>query len=212
MAAPQAKGSKSKRGDRSDVRLRLDGDDPTDLLHGISSKVTSTFFSPFLAPGSDDCTDAASARRRKPGQDASHFKTDEVTGKMVIDDEDSETEVNTPGAAATHDVAGSAYREGLTSVDGFTRGQNGKVKFNKDTKKRRRQNEDEDIEMEDGEAQGQGKPKKAKKKAESDFGKEFKAKKAGGDIKKKGVDPYAYLTLAQAAKKKGGKIGVAGKR
>jgi ribosomal RNA-processing protein 12 len=132
---------------------------------------------------------------------------------MVIDEEDSGAEDVDSGAAATRDVAGSAYREGLTSVDGFTRGPNGKVKFNKDTKKRRRQNEDEDVEMEGvEEAQEQGRVKKAKKKAETDFGKEFKAKKAGGDIKKRGVDPYAYLTLAQAAKKKGGKIGVAGKR
>jgi ribosomal RNA-processing protein 12 len=39
--------------------------------------------------------------------------------------------------------------------------------------------------------------------------------KAGGDVKKGGVDPYAYMTLSQAAKKKGGKsgrIGIAGKR
>ena len=38
--------------------------------------------------------------------------------------------------------------------------------------------------------------------------------KAGGDIKKGGVDPYAYLPLSQAAKKKGGKdkLGIAGKR
>jgi len=129
---------------------------------------------------------------------------------MVIDEDDSEAE-NTTSAA--RDVAGSAYKESITSVDGFTRGQNGKVKFNKDTKKRRRGNDDEDVEMEDAEeVQKQGRPKKAKKKTESDFGKEFKAKKAGGDIKKKGVDPYAYLSLAQAAKKKGGKIGIAGKR
>ncbi len=38
--------------------------------------------------------------------------------------------------------------------------------------------------------------------------------KAGGDVKKGGVDPYAYLPLSQAAKKKGKKerMGIAGKR
>lgn len=38
--------------------------------------------------------------------------------------------------------------------------------------------------------------------------------KAGGDIKKGGVDPYAYLSLSQAAKKGGRqqRIGIAGKR
>ena len=38
--------------------------------------------------------------------------------------------------------------------------------------------------------------------------------KAGGDVKKGGLEPYAYLSLGDAAKKKGRstKIGIAGKR
>lgn len=39
--------------------------------------------------------------------------------------------------------------------------------------------------------------------------------KAGGDVKKGKVDPYAYLPLSQAAKRKGkgpDRIGIAGKR
>lgn len=37
--------------------------------------------------------------------------------------------------------------------------------------------------------------------------------KAGGDVKKGKLDPYAYLPLSQAAKKKGrDRIGIAGKR
>ncbi|KAG2015784.1 hypothetical protein CC2G_009019 [Coprinopsis cinerea AmutBmut pab1-1] len=193
--AAQTKSSK-KRGDVSHVRLRVDDDDPTDLLQGISSKVTN----------------AAPDRRRKPGQDASRFKTDDDTGKMVIDDEDSEDEVAQTHVAA-HDVAGSAYKESLTSVDGFIRGPNGRIKFNKDTKKRRRQNEDEDVEMEDAdEVMAQSKAKKPRKKDEPRLGHEFKAKKAGGDVKKKGMDPYAYLPLGQAAKRGRGRIGIAGKR
>ena len=155
---------------------------------------------------------------------------------MIIDDSDDE------GAAAAdvEDVEGNAYRENLTSADGFTRGPNGKIKFNKDTKKRRRENEeaDGDVEMADGEVQ---KAAKAKRKAEPKLGHEFKAKvsqrfsyhlvgsvvtflpltgrsfclqRAGGDVKKGGVDPYAYMPLSQAAKKqnRGGRIGIAGKR
>ena len=57
---------------------------------------------------------------------------------MVIDDKANEDE------AMEEDVAGAAYKESLTSVDGFTRGPHGRVKFNKDTKKRRRENEEED--------------------------------------------------------------------
>ena len=92
--------------------------------------------------------DANAKKRRRPGEDAARFKTDEGTGKMVIDDKANEDE------AMEEDVAGAAYKESLTSVDGFTRGPNGRVKFNKDTKKRRRENEDEDVEM--GEAQEPG--------------------------------------------------------
>lgn len=90
---------------------------------------------------------------------------------MVIDDGSDEEAV--AGADA---VAGDAYRESLTSVDGFTRGPNGKVKFNKDTKKRRREaDEAEDVEMADADA-GQKAGKKSKKRTDPKFGHEFKAK------------------------------------
>jgi len=187
----------SKRKGEQGVRLRVDDDEPMDLLQGAASRITN----------------AQSNRRRKPGQDASRFKTDEDTGKMIIDS-DSDSDANAKGASA--DVAGSAYRENITSVDGFTRGLNGRVKFNKDTKKRRREHDEaEDVEMADGEASS-GKGRKSKRKSDVKLGHEFKAKKAGGDVKKGGVDPYAYLPLSQAAKKGGrgghSKIGIAGKR
>lgn len=117
-------------------------------------------------------SDAQTSRRRKPGQDAAHFKMDEDTGKMIIDEPDA----GTAGAdAASTDVAGTAYRESMTSVDGFTRGPSGRVKFNKDTKKRRRENEEadvEDVEMADGESTN----KKNKRRTEVKLGQEFKAK------------------------------------
>lgn len=159
------------------------------------------------------CQDDTFKRRRKPGQDASHFKTDEDTGKMIIDEEDGSDDRH---MASSADVAGTAYRESMTSVDGFTRGPNGRVKFHKDTKKRRREDlETEDIEMADTEI-ATATSKRNKRKAEAKLGHEFKAKvssnyyifflvsvrnqRAGGDVKKKGMDPYAYLTLSQAAK------------
>ncbi|KAJ3791123.1 NUC173-domain-containing protein [Lentinula aff. detonsa] len=173
------------------MRLRVDDDEPMDLLQGVASRITS----------------APSNRRRKPGQDASHFKTDEETGKMVIDQRDDEDD---PQAA--NDVSGTAYRESITSVDGFTRGPNGRIKFNKDTKKRRRDNEDLDMmDVDDGDQSHN----KQKRKSSINLGHEFKAKRAGGDVKKGSTDPYAYLSLSQASKKAGGRknrIGVAGKR
>jgi len=127
---------------------------------------------------------------------------------MVFDESDSDTN----DGAAEEDVAGAAYREALTSADGFTRGPGGHIKFNKDTKKRRRENavEDEDVEM------GEAEPAKlGKKQSGGKIGQEFRAKKAGGDLKKKGgPDPYAYVSLSQAAKKRNRRsgLGLAGKR
>lgn len=183
-----------RKGIEQGVRLRVDDDEPMDLLQGVASRLTN----------------ARANRRREPGQDAGHFKTDTDTGKIVIN-EDEESDIEVSSRKAAKDVAGSAYRESMTSVDGFTRGPNGRIKFNKDTKKRRRENEDEDgdVEMADGAATA---TKKNKRPMEPKLGHEFKAKKAGGDVKKGGVDPYAYMSLSQAAKKKGrNRTGIAGK-
>lgn len=89
---------------------------------------------------------------------------------MVLGEDSDEHDVN-----MEEDVVGNAYRETLTSADGFTRGPNGRVKFNKDTKKRRREPDgaDEDIEMADAQA---APAKREKHRAEPKLGREFKAK------------------------------------
>jgi ribosomal RNA-processing protein 12 len=148
---------------------------------------------------------------------------------MIIEESDSDAV-----GVAEPDVAGTAYQEALTSVDGFTRGPGGRIKFNKDTKKRRRENavEDGDVEM----AETEPARTTGEKKSGVKLGHEFKAKvwirlpsflrqntdfhglsltqKAGGDLKKGGLDPYAYVSLKQAAKKanRRTRLGVAGKR
>ena len=68
-----------------------------------------------------------------------------------------------------------AYKESIVSVDGFTRGPNGRVKFNKDTKKRRREAIEEDLVDMDASEIG---PKRTKKKEgrTQGLGSEFKAK------------------------------------
>lgn len=93
---------------------------------------------------------------------------------MVIDNED-EDDVDMSDA-----VAGEAYRESMTSVDGFTRGPNGRVKFNKDTKKRRREADEvvEDVEMGDADVGAGRKPDK--RRSDPKLGKEFKAKVCDG--------------------------------
>jgi ribosomal RNA-processing protein 12 len=119
-------------------------------------------------------SDTQPTRRRKPGQEAAQFKTDDDTGKMIIDDE-AGSDSSTVGAHKNAEmVTGTAYRENITSVDGFARGSNGRVKFHRDTKKRRRENEDaEDVEMAE---EQQVKGKKNKMRTDVKLGHEFKAK------------------------------------
>jgi ribosomal RNA-processing protein 12 len=154
-------------------RLRVDGEEPMDLLQGASSRIISSciylvlnlqILIMYLA--------STNQRRRKPGQDASHFKTDEDTGKMIIDeDENSEEAGNNPAA----NEAGAAYKELLTSADGYIKGPNGRIKFHRDTKKRRREAEDDgDVEM--GDSTPLARTKKTNPATRARIGQEFKAK------------------------------------
>ncbi|KZV94990.1 hypothetical protein EXIGLDRAFT_611092 [Exidia glandulosa HHB12029] len=170
----QAPKSGSKK---AGYQLLDDPDDPMDLLDGAASKLTL----------------GGKQRQRQPGEDAKHFKTGD-DGRMVIDERE---ESDDDGAA--NDVAGTAYRELQSSTDGFTRNARGQVKFNKDTKKRRRENRDDGSDVEMAAEEG-SKNKKAKGKPQK-LGSEFKAKNAGGDVKRGKLEPYAYMSLGDAAKK-----------
>lgn len=91
---------------------------------------------------------------------------------MIIDDGD---EANNGTMEAEKDVIGTAYRDSIHSVDGFSRGPSGRVKFNKDTKKRRREElegEIEDVEMDDVTMNANRKSKRSQEK----LGKEFRSK------------------------------------
>ncbi|CAE6500168.1 unnamed protein product [Rhizoctonia solani] len=191
------------RAQKSGMRIRLDNDEPMDLLHGSAARLTTN--------------NALSARRRQPGHDASKFKTDATTGRIIVEESSDEDE---EGAYAD-DIAGAAYREMLTSADGHTRDASGKVRFAKDTKKRRaaeRDAADDDVEMADGTEASLAKesPKKKNKRNVVKVGAEFKAKNAGGDVKRPGQqDPYAYLPLGSLNKKKGRqgpRISITGRR
>ncbi|CAM0135399.1 unnamed protein product [Umbelopsis sp. WA50703] len=84
------------------------------------------------------------------------------------------------------------------SADGFVRGQGNKIKF----KKRGNQSmfDDDIMDVDD-------KEKRTKKKIERKMdaiGKEYRSKRAGGDVKVKGkADPHAYVPLSKITKKKG---------
>ena len=98
---------------------------------------------------------------------------DAETGKTIINDGD---ETNDETMEVEEDVVGTAYRDSILSADGFSRGSGGRIKFNKDTKKRRREElegETEDIEMGDVTVNT---GRKSKKHSPEKVGKEFRSK------------------------------------
>ena len=112
----------------------------------------------------------AQSRKRKPGQDAAHFKTDK-SGKLIVPAEneaDGKDVDMTPGA----NPDGAAYISTLTSVDGMQRMPDGSVKFNKNTKRGRElEMEMEGLEVEESKGKG-----KKQRREVGKLGQEFKAK------------------------------------
>jgi hypothetical protein len=75
------------------------------------------------------------SRKRKPGQDASHFKTDK-SGKLIIDEPAAGTS-GPGGPSEIERMAGDAYLSGQMQVGGAVRDAKGNLKFNKNTKRAR---------------------------------------------------------------------------
>lgn len=120
---------------------------------------------------------SAASRRRKPGQDASHFKTDK-TGKMIINDaNDSDEEQQQTQYPKIHDrLAGGAFMANQTAVDGGIRDARGGLKFTKNTKRAREAERENDVMgMDLDEVMGEKKVQK-KKKAVTSLGEEFRSK------------------------------------
>ncbi|KAF9305440.1 hypothetical protein BGZ74_010204 [Mortierella antarctica] len=188
------KSNKKKQG--ADAWIKEDGDTPLDFLdRTVVSRVTASHPSTQTA--------------RKVKDLSSAFKTSS-DGKLVIDDSDSDGEAEAEEVDEEQmelDQAENNYLESLKSLDGFTRGQGGKIKFNK-TNKRGVVGKDEDTEMMDAGGPGPIRSKGPKEQRPTKvLGQDFKAKKAGGDMKKKGrVDPYAYVPLTSL--RKGAKEGL----
>lgn len=165
---------RKKRGDgRGGARLRIDNDQPMDLLQSAVTQVTSEWNARSLVALNTRFEGTGLKKSRKPGQEAARFSVDTETGKMIIDNGDK---ANDETMEVEEDVVGTAYRDSIRSVDGFSRGPNGRVKFNKDTKKRRREElegEVEDVEMGDVAANA---GRKGKRLSPGKVGKEFRSK------------------------------------
>ncbi|KAG0291473.1 hypothetical protein BGZ96_005168 [Linnemannia gamsii] len=194
--ASQKKSNKKKQG--ADAWIKEDGDTPLDFLdRTVVSRVTASH--------------PSTQNPRKLKDLSSAFKTSS-DGKLVINDSEDENEGGDDDEEVDEetmelDQAENNYLESLKSVDGFTRGQGGRIKFNK-TNKRGVVGKDDDTEMEQAGGAGPIRSKGLKDQRPAKLmGQDFKAKKAGGDVKKKGrVDPYAYVPLTSL--RKGAKEGL----
>lgn len=139
--------------------IRAEGDEPLDLLsRSIAGGVSRA--------------DPSASRKRKPGQDASHFKTDK-RGRLIIEDGDSDGGDDAMGADAAAG-AGNAYLTAMTGIDGAVRDGRGGIKFNKNTKRSREEERAQEA-MDLDELIGD-KPKKKAKKAVKRLGEEYKSK------------------------------------
>ncbi|KAI9017210.1 armadillo-type protein [Gaertneriomyces semiglobifer] len=140
-------------------------------------------------------------RLKKKGSD---FKNSE-DGRMVIDS-DSEAEDN--GEAQMTDanqVPEDHYKASLNSDVAFTRTADGRVRFLTPAQKRKREEDEETAETKGSTGLGLGWGQKKrdarevglkKNEVEKMLGRQFKAKRAKGDVKKTGgPDPYAYIPL-----------------
>ncbi|TIB75691.1 NUC173-domain-containing protein [Wallemia mellicola] len=175
----------SKRGKKQqeDTYIREDEGELVDLLDKSVVGRLSTY-------------DPSKVKRKLPGQDAQKYKTDDVTGKLIIEDEDVAIDQNQDEGDK---LAGEAYLENLEGEDGITMGKDGRVRFNK------KRDRGQDVEMQEAGAgsddDNSSKKKKKNRQGTVGVGKEFKSKRAGGDVTAKGgQQPYAYVPLNQTKK------------
>ncbi|KAJ1953693.1 pre-rRNA processing protein [Linderina pennispora] len=128
-------------------------------------------------------------------------------GKFVFEDPEDLAKLKEAAAAAAAANPDEAqgedyYLQSITSKDGFTRTASGKIKFHK----RKAGDENDDVEMESGDEEAAKTPigKRSKTNTGAAVGREFRSKKAKGDVKRGNVDPYAYVPLNPKSMKKGG--------
>ncbi|GAA5920785.1 hypothetical protein JCM3775_003948 [Rhodotorula graminis] len=166
---------------------------------------------------------AAPSTSRKPLD--SHFKTDDAGRFRFNESGSDDDDEGAPKSGPSRGAGMGDYVEAMHGEDGHTRDARGRVKFNKTQGKRGRGNDDfddaddndveRDVPVTAGlkELEVGGKRKKQKKEVQR-VGQEFKAKRAGGDVKKDGMQPYAFVPLSQVAGKKsnqrGPKLGITG--
>ncbi|UZJ52810.1 hypothetical protein CBS101457_002130 [Exobasidium rhododendri] len=200
-----SRGAKRRGGDAEGQEYLLQDDDqPMDLLDrsvAASGRMTAR-----------DAKMLQKNQKRLPGQEARQFDLDEATGRMLID-EPATGEGGEGAQSIDVDGVGRAFLDkergthGLTSKDMVMR-------INKNNKRNRAADdelEQEQMDLEELQFQQQqqhatiagaaDKKQQGKRGEKSAIGAEYKARKAGGDIKRGQTNPYAYVPLNQIGSK-----------
>ena len=137
----------------------------------------------------------AAARQRQRAQKALQGGArDRKTGKLLLGGAEDMDEPAIAGGGST-----SAYLEAIKGADGHYRDARGRTKFNK---RGRDAIDDDGDDGADVTAAAGGSKAKRRRQDKVQLGAEFKAKRAGGDVRKPGApQPFAYVPLAQATGK-----------
>ncbi|KAJ2163102.1 pre-rRNA processing protein [Coemansia sp. RSA 552] len=154
-------------------------------------------------------THFSSADPTAPKPRRAHAEPKMRGGKLVFEDEQELARRAQAAAAAaaaaegTGDAAGGEnyYLQSLTSKDGYYRTEGQGIKF----RKRKPGESDDEMDLgSDGEGTARPSPtKRGKGSGGGSVGREFRAKKAQGDVKRGNIDPYAYIPLNPKTMKKG---------
>lgn len=132
------------------------------------------------------------SRKRKPGQDASHFKTDK-SGKLIIDEPSPSTSTNKE--TLPEGERGDAYLAQQMQVGGAVRDAKGNLKFNKNTKRGREVEKEYEDTYSGGVLEKQEVVKK-KKREVTKLGEEFRSKVSlpSSSLRLSLSPPWPYLS------------------
>ena len=185
-AGANAKNASKKNGGRDTFIREGAGDTPLDFLdRSALARITST----------------KPQQKKQQQQSLAESAQYNDEGRMVFNESDDSDSGEEKGAGEEVDKT-DYYMLAQKSAHGFVRTEQNKIRFKKGGKDDD-ENEDDDAMDVDGENKRK-KKQRVKKQQYELIGKEYRSKRAGGDVKSKDkADPYAYMPLGKVIKKKG---------
>ncbi|KAL7749309.1 pre-rRNA processing protein [Sorochytrium milnesiophthora] len=189
----KAQTRRRRKGDTTNAWIKEDVEDDGDALDFLDRKVISKVLA-------SDPSKASKRQRKQRPSEAFQVSED---GRLVFEDSEEEKSKKPAPKVAKSEGDNNYYLEHLNSADGFTGGAGTKVKFGNASTKKRARDTDDDGEEErqasgDDDADNASSNKKGKlaRRDAERIGQEYRAKRAGGDVKRAGKpDPFAYIPL-----------------